>query len=140
MAPVASVRPNAIQIEMQMIVGEIRIAVRLSGDGGRQDTGQESTDIPQIESRSYASERRVILRAAAEPHQEAGLLPKPDPIVCRTYLTALFVPVRRSIGRTSSVRLRNDCVRLQAQHGSIRFGRSSSIIARMRLNRLRGTA
>src|SRR5215203_2996017 len=42
MAPVASVRPNAIQMEMRIIVGEIHIVVRLSGDGGRQDTGQES--------------------------------------------------------------------------------------------------
>ena len=76
----------------------------------------------------------------SERHYEARMPPELPPVAGRTYPTAPYPRIKRHFGRTSSVRLRSDCDRLRAHHGSIRFGRSSSIIARMRLNRSRGTA
>ena len=47
--------------------------------------------------------------------------PELPPVAGRTYPTAPYPCVKRHFGRTSSVRLRGDCDRLRAQHGSIRL-------------------
>src|SRR5829696_3610903 len=74
MAPVASVRPNAIQMGMRIIVGEIRIVVRLSGDGGRQDTGQESNRLKSSVPKCYgeALNRTADLQGGFEGQEVAG--------------------------------------------------------------------
>ena len=86
---------------------------------------------------------RIALRhpsSSTKRHQEVGFLPERTSMAARAYYTAPYPRIKRHFGRTSSVRLRSDCVRLRAQHRATCLGRSSSIIARMRLNRLRGTA
>ena len=82
----------------------------------------------------------MALVPISERHHKARMPPELPPIAGRTYPTTPYPCIKRHFGRTSSVRLRSDCVRLRAQHRATCLGRRSSIIARMRLKRLRGTA
>jgi hypothetical protein len=83
---------------------------------------------------------RIALATNSERDQEAGFLPEPTPMAARACPIPPRLPLKRQFRRTTPVAFQHDRLRLPSQHRATCLGRRSSISARMRQNRSRGTA
>src|SRR3954452_4941413 len=83
---------------------------------------------------------RIVSTTTCEEHQEADCPVYSSPTRARIRETAPVLLIERHFLRTSPVRIHGGALRRRGQQRATGLGRRPSIIARMRLNRSRGTA